>query len=79
MKTQIEEEIKEIMAEILDTEEEIIDDTFSPDVAENWDSLNNLKMITALEDNFEINLTMEEINSMVNFSKIKSVILSKIN
>lgn len=77
MKNSVEEKIKETIAEILEVEEDSITDDFSPDSTDNWDSLNNLKMITALEENFNISLTMEEISSMVNFGKIKDVVSRK--
>lgn len=71
----IEEQIKEIMADILSIDDEdTITDEFGPEDAETWDSLNNLKLITALEEEFKISLTMEQINSMVNFGKIKQII-----
>ncbi len=74
MQNNTEEQIKEIMSEILEVEEDNITDEFSPEHTEVWDSLNNLKMVTALEENFQISLTMEEINSMVDFARIKNVI-----
>ena len=77
MTNSVEEKIRETLADILDVEEDDITDDFGPDSADTWDSLNNLKMITALEETFEISLTMEEINSMVNFAKIKHVVSSK--
>lgn len=71
----IEDKIKEIMADILSIDDEdTITDEFGPEDAENWDSLNNLKLITALEEEFKISLTMDRINSMVNFGKIKQII-----
>lgn len=77
MENSVEEKIREIIAEILEVEEDSITDDFSPESTDTWDSLNNLKMITALEENFSISLTMEEISSMVNFGKIKDVVSSK--
>ncbi|MDJ0795272.1 MAG: acyl carrier protein [Calothrix sp. MO_167.B12] len=74
MQNNTEKQIKEIMSEILEVEEDSITDEFSPEHTEVWDSLNNLKMVTALEENFKISLTMEEINSMVDFARIKNVI-----
>ncbi|MGB7439934.1 MAG: acyl carrier protein [Coleofasciculaceae cyanobacterium] len=77
MENSVEEKIRETIAEILEVEEDSITDDFSPESTDTWDSLNNLKMITALEENFSISLTMEEISSMVNFGKIKDVVSSK--
>ena len=71
----IEDKIKEIMADILEIDDEdTITDEFGPEDAETWDSLNNLKLITAFEEEFKISLTMDQINSMVNFVEIKKVI-----
>ncbi|NEQ76183.1 MAG: acyl carrier protein [Okeania sp. SIO2C9] len=70
----LEDKIKEIMTDILEIDDEEITDEFGPENAETWDSLNNLKMITALEEEFKITLTMDQIESMVNFSEIKKVI-----
>ena len=72
--------IKEIMVDILEIDDEdSITDDFGPTNADAWDSLNNLKMITALEEEFEVSFTMDQINSMVNFLEIKKVISSLTN
>lgn len=74
-----EDKIKEIMADILEIDDEdTITDEFGPEDVDTWDSLNNLKLITAIEEAFEISLTMDQINSMVNFSEVKKVINSHI-
>lgn len=76
----IDDRIKEVITDILEIDDEsIITDEFGPKDADTWDSLNNLKMITALEEEFEISLTMDQINSMVNFSEIRKVINSHIS
>ena len=77
MLNNIEEKIRETVAEILEIEEDQITDDFGPDSTDTWDSLNNLKLITALEENFNISLTMDEISSMVDFAKIKQVVGDK--
>jgi acyl carrier protein len=65
--------IKEIMVEILEIDTEISDD-FGPNDSPNWDSLNNLRLITAFEETFGIQLSMEDIESMKNFGTIKEVL-----
>lgn len=77
MLNNIEEKIRETVAEILEIEEDQITDDFGPGSTDTWDSLNNLKLITALEENFNISLTMDEISSMVDFAKIKQVVGGK--
>lgn len=70
----MEEKIKGIMSEIFEIKEDKITDDLKYDGVSLWDSLNHLKMITALEESFDIKLTMSEINSMDSFNKIKEVI-----
>lgn len=70
----METQIREIIADILDVKESEIDNEFSPESTNTWDSMNNLRLITAFEDEFDIKLTMEEIQGMVNYSKILETI-----
>jgi acyl carrier protein len=69
-----ENKIKQIFADILDVKEEKITEAFGPNDAPMWDSMNNLRLITALEEEFDIQLTMEEIREMDSFGKIKEVV-----
>jgi acyl carrier protein len=69
-----EKRIKQIFADILDVKEETITETFGPNDAAMWDSMNNLRLITALEEEFNIRLTMGEIREMDSFGKITEVI-----
>lgn len=66
--------IKEIIEEVLDVDPRLIDDKFGPEDSDLWDSLNNLRLITAIEEEFDIQFTMEEIKSMVNFEVIVRVV-----
>ena len=70
----MEDTIKSIMAEILEIDAAEIAPNFGPDETSNWDSLNNLKLVTALEAEFDIELTMEDIQKMTDFSHIVSEI-----
>ncbi len=69
--------LKELMAEIFEVEESEIDDDFNPESTNNWDSLNNLRLITAIETEFNISFTMDEIQSMSDYKTILSLIKSK--
>lgn len=71
--------IKAIMAEVLEIETRDIGDDFGPDSSDNWDSLRNLQLVTALEVEFDVNLTMAEIESMVDLATIAKVIESHLS
>ncbi len=73
----MEDDIKEIMAEILDVDSADINENFGPENTDNWDSLSNLRLISALEERFSIKLTMQEIGTMTDFHQIKKVVSGK--
>ncbi|MCJ7526128.1 MAG: acyl carrier protein, partial [Candidatus Aminicenantes bacterium] len=72
------EKIKAVLAEILEIEPKKIGDDCGPDSCQNWDSLQNLRIITALEKEFALKFTWPEISSMTDFSKIKDVIVRRL-
>jgi acyl carrier protein len=65
-----EDKLKEIIADTFDIDEDEINDEMTSDSVERWDSLNHLRLVTALEDEFDIKLTMEDVNTMVDYPKI---------
>lgn len=70
----MEEKLKKLMAEIFEVHVSDINGTFNPDSTNNWDSLNNLKLITAIESEFNVSFSMEEIQTMTDFQAILSCI-----
>lgn len=70
----MEEKIRSILAGILEVEPQAIGERFGPDNCPNWDSLSNLRIISALEQAFALTLTWTEISSMTDFARIRDVI-----
>lgn len=68
----IEQKLKEIIGDIFDLDE--ISDEINSDTVEEWDSLNHLRLVTALEGEFGISLTMDEINIMTNYPNIVALV-----
>lgn len=66
-----------LVSEVLRIPEESISDSLSITNTENWDSLKHMELIVSIEETFHINLTTDEIVSMINMSKIKAVLISK--
>lgn len=58
------------MASVLKVPESTINDTASPDTIENWDSLKQINLLTALEEEFEIEFEEEQLPEMLNFKLI---------
>ena len=58
---------------------EEIDDESSPDTIESWDSLKQMNLVIALEEEFSIELKDNETVEMLNYLLIRSIINEKIS
>jgi acyl carrier protein len=73
----MENKLKEFLADFFDTTINAINENFSQNTFEDWDSMTHLRLITALEKEFNVKLTMTEIQegtslkSLLNTLKVK--------
>lgn len=65
-----EDRLKEIIADTFDIDEDEVNEETSNETVEQWDSLNHLRLVTAIEGEFGVSLTMDEINGMTDYPKI---------
>jgi len=77
MKTNISDRIKNVMSAVFGISNEEINDESSPDTIESWDSLKHMNMVVALEEEFEVEFTDDEILEMMNYALIKSILMGK--
>jgi len=75
----MEQRIKNVMSAVFEIPVNKIKGNASPDTIESWDSLKHMNFVIALEEEFEIEFINDEINEMMNFALIKSVLTGKIN
>lgn len=71
--------IKQIMAIVFNTNKENIPDDAEPLKIDEWDSLNHMQLIVALEQEFNIQFNDEELTELLNLSLITTIIQSKIS
>ena len=74
----MEQKIKDILSSVLNVEVTKIDENSSPDSIEAWDSLNHLNLMMALEEEFNIKFSGDEIGEMMNYKLINLIINEKI-
>ena len=60
-----------LLAKVLKTDENDINEQSSPENISSWDSFNGLLLVDALEKEFNISFTMEEIMDVKNVKDIK--------
>jgi len=67
------------MANVLDVEAGEIDDGFRRDDASAWDSMNHLRLISALEETFGIRFTMKEVGEMESFGDVRQRVSERLH
>ena len=73
----MENRIKKVMSEILNIDVSSINDNTSPENVESWDSLKQMNIIVALEEEFDIEFSDEDIIEMLSFRLICEVVGEK--
>lgn len=76
-RTEILSKIQELLAEIIDNEEIVIDESSSPSTVEDWDSLTHFNLIMELQKEFGIKFGAAEIQGWQNVGDIISSISAK--
>ena len=68
------ERIKEVLSAVIDVPIEQISDKASMDDIESWDSLAQMNLVIALEDEFQLVIPDEEVGTLISIPWILSLI-----
>lgn len=71
------EEIKQIMSTVFEIKSEDIPDDGEMNQIINWDSLNHISLVVALEEKYQVSFEPDEISTMVSVGKILQLIHKK--
>ena len=74
----MEEKLKQIMSDIFSVEKNEIHSKYGQYDCDDWDSIGHLNLITAIEEEFDIVLSVEQISEMKNFELIIHIIKESI-
>ena len=64
----------EIVAELFDLDPALVDDALTPEDVELWDSMNHLRLVSAVEEEFQIKLSMREIESIHSLAVLRALV-----
>lgn len=67
----------EIFMEVFSVEEGVLNDGFTNDSVENWNSIHQLNLISYIEETFDVMLDTEDILGLTSYSKGKEILASK--
>ena len=76
--SEVDRQVREVMAGVLDVDAGDIDDGFRRDDASAWDSMNHLRLISALEEAFGIRFTMKEVGEMESFGDVRQRVAERL-
>ena len=77
MDQKLEKKLKELVSTVFEIKIDEIDDSTSPDTVEKWDSLQQLNLAIAIENEFKITLSPNDITDMLSYKLIKQILLEK--
>jgi acyl carrier protein len=63
-----------LVAEVFELEEGAVKDDLTPETVDLWDSLAQLRLVTSLEEEFQIRLSMEEIESISSIGGLREIV-----
>ncbi len=73
----MDDRIKRVMASVFNLSPAKIGEKSSPDTVAGWDSVKHMSLVVALEEEFGIEFTAEEIAEIISFPLIRSVLKDK--
>ena len=74
----IREKILALMSIVFEIEVTDIPENAAPGLIEKWDSLKHMALIVALEEEFDIRFTDDEMTDLLNLELIHQIIISKV-
>ena len=70
----MEEKINNILVDILKVQKDITSEDLTMNDVNNWDSLTHMNRIVAIEDEYGIEISGDDIAEMISFSSIKKTV-----
>ena len=70
--------VNEVFRDVFDDEDIIVEETTTADDIEDWDSLEHINLVSAIEQEFGMKFTMGQVVSMKNVGEMVDIILEKV-
>lgn len=77
-KEELFEQLNEVFRDVFDDEEIVVSEATTADDIEDWDSLEYINLIVAVEKKFSVKFNMGEVNSFKNVGEMADKILEKL-
>ncbi len=77
-KMDIIERLNEVFQDVFDDEDIVVDEETTADDIEDWDSIEHINLISAVESEFGIRFTMGEVSGMKNVGEMIHIIETRV-
>lgn len=77
MEEKIYEALNEIFRDVFDDEEIVIEKSTSSEDIEDWDSLEHINLVVAIEKQFGLKFSMDEVTGMKNVGEMVEIIKTR--
>ena len=74
MRNQLDNKLDTIITEIFELDPGEISNELTPEDIDTWDSLNHMRLITAIEKAFKIRFSMNEVMSISSISSLRELV-----
>ena len=72
------EQLNQVFRQVFDDEDIVVNDSTTADDIEDWDSLEHINLVVAVEKQFSIKFNMGEVNSFQNVGEMVDLILQRV-
>jgi len=70
----VNEKLTELVSELFDLDPSLVNDELTPEDVDQWDSMNHLRLVTAVEQEFGIKLSTSDIESITSVGVLRALI-----
>ncbi len=77
--SEVDSTVIEVVTDIFEIDESEVADQLTPDMVDMWDSLSQLRLVTSIEQEFDIQFSMEEIESIDTIGRLKELVRSHVD
>lgn len=70
--------VQDIFRDIFDEDDMVVENITNPDLIEEWDSLNHINIIAAIEKEFKIKFPLQDIMDLNNVGAIIDLVMAKL-
>lgn len=77
IREEVYEKLNEVFRDVFDDDAIVVDDSTTADDIEDWDSLEHINLVVAVEKAFDIKFNMGEVNKMKNVGEMVDIILQR--